>query len=55
MLKSFIISFVVTLGFILTAYNFNAANKSLDRCEETLQEIKEKGEKLEMMKQVYNW
>lgn len=55
MIKSFIISFVVTLGFIVTAYNFNEANKSLDRCEETLQEIKDSGKKLEMMKQVYNW
>ena len=55
MIKSFIISFVLTLGFILTAYNFNAANKSLDRSEQLIQQIKESGKKLEMMKQVYNW
>ena len=55
MIRSFVISFVLTLGFIITTYNLNEANKSLDRCEELVQEIKKQGEYLEIMKTYYNW
>lgn len=53
--NSFVISFVITLGFIITTHNLNEANASLDRCEELVQEIKKQGEHLEMMKEYYNW
>lgn len=55
MIRSFILSFVLTSIFIFTVHNINETNKSLDRCEELVQEIKKQGEYLEMMKQVYNW
>ena len=52
MIRSFLISFVLTLTFIFT---INETNKSFDRCEELVQEIKKQGEHLEIMKTYYNW
>ena len=52
MIRSFIISFALTLTFM---YNINEMNKSFDRCEEILQEIKQKGEYLEVLKTYYNF
>ena len=52
MIRSFIISFALTLTFM---YNINETNKSFDRCEELVQEIKQKGEYLEVLKTYYNW
>ncbi|MBO5843796.1 MAG: hypothetical protein J6Q96_02880 [Bacteroidales bacterium] len=53
--NSFVISFVITLGFIITTHNLNEANASLDRCEELVQEIKKQGEHLEILKTHYDF
>ena len=55
MIKSFVLSFVLTLGFIITVHNMNEAKDSLDRCEQLVQEIKEQGEYLEIIETYYNW
>ncbi len=55
MLKSFFYSFIITFGFIITAYNINEAKNSLDRCESLIQEIKKQGEYLEIIKSKYNF
>ena len=54
-LRSFVLSFVITFGFIITTHNMNEAKASLDHCEQLAQDIKKQGEHLEMMKKVYNW
>lgn len=55
MLKSFLISFILSTGFIITAHNINEAKSSLDRCESLIQEIKKQGEYLEIIKSKYNF
>lgn len=54
MLKSFLYSFIFTLGFIITAHNINEAKASLDRCEVLIQEIKDQAEYLKILETYYN-
>lgn len=54
MLKSFLISFILTFGFIITAYNLNEAKNSLDRCEALIKKIEAQAEYLKILETYYN-
>ena len=40
MLRSFIYTFVLSIGLIFTGYNIKEYNKSFDNCEKLLVEVK---------------
>lgn len=54
MLKSFLISFILTGCFIITVHNINEAKASLDRCETLIQEIEDQAEYLKILETYYN-